>query len=120
MPEKKKKKKQRRPLKKIISRIDMAKELVSLKKCQQKRPKLKKKEKRRIEKKRNRMSQNCKTITKRITYVYWEQQKEGKEKKQEIFEVRMAENFLKLTTHQTTDLGNSQNIRQAKCKKNYT
>lgn len=57
------------------------------------------------------MSQNCKTITKRITYVYWELQKEGKEKKQEIFEVRMAENFLKLTTHQTTDLGNSQNIR---------
>lgn len=36
---------------------------------------------------------------------------EEREKKQEILEVRMAENFLKLTTHQTTDLGNSQNIR---------
>ena len=36
---------------------------------------------------------------------------EEREKKQEILEVRMAENFLKLTTHQTTDLGNSQSIR---------
>lgn len=36
---------------------------------------------------------------------------EEREKKQEILEVRTAENFLKLTTHQTTDLGNSQNIR---------
>lgn len=69
------------PLMKIISRLDMAKELMSLNICQQKCPKLKKKEKRRIEKNRKRMSKNCETITKGITYVYWEQQKERKERK---------------------------------------
>ena len=72
LKKKKKQLKQRMPLMKIISRLDMAKELMSLNICQQKCPKLKKKEKRRIEKKRNRMSKNWETITKGITYVYWE------------------------------------------------
>ena len=34
-----------------------------------------------------------------------------RKKTEEIFEIRMAENFPKLMTHQTTDLGNSENIR---------
>lgn len=37
--------------------------------------------------------------------------KEREKKTEEIFEIRMAENLPKLMTHQTTDLGNSENIR---------
>ena len=62
---------------------------------QRKPPKWKSKENKDL-KNQKRIPENCGRTTKSVTYMYWEFQKERKEKKEEIYKTILAENFSKL------------------------
>lgn len=58
---------------------------------------------------RNRISKNCGAVTKQHIMEIPEKKKENET--EEVFEVIIAENFLKLMVDQTTDAENSEDIK---------